>query len=103
MLTKKQIRKNNRETFVQLGRQFYERRLMSGVTLDELAMKTQTSPHYLDKVESGKGYICWGMLSHLASFYNCKIKIELEFCTEGVDENLEEWRRLKVSRNNILL
>ncbi len=78
MLTKKQIRKNNQETFAHLGRQFYERRLSQKMTLDELAMKVSVSPHYFDQVESGKAYIHWGMLSYLAGFYNCKIKIELE-------------------------
>jgi len=80
MLSKKQIRKNNCETFVRLGRQFYERRLMSGVTLDELAVKTNVSPQYFDKVESGKAYLSWGMLSYLAGCYGCKVNIELESC-----------------------
>ena len=78
MLTKKQIRQNNQETFAHLGRQFYERRLSQKMTLDELAMKVNVSPHYFDHVESGKAYIHWGMLSYLAGFYDCKIKIELE-------------------------
>lgn len=101
MLPKKQIKKNNQETFVRLGRQFYERRLAYGITLDKLAMKTQTSPHYLEDVESGKAYLDWGMLSFLAAIYDCKIRMELEFCAEGVDENLEKWRRLKVKREAI--
>ena len=83
MLTRKQVKKNNHETFTRLGRQLYERRMMYGVTLEELAMKTNVSPHYFDHVESGRAYIHWGMLSYLASFYDCKIKIDLEFCAEG--------------------
>ena len=102
MLTKKQIKKNNQETFARLGRLFYERRMMYGITLDKLAMKTKTSPHYLDSVESGKGYLNWGMLSFLAAIYDCKVKIDLEFCLEGNDENLEEWRRLKINRESLL-
>ena len=102
MLTKRQIKKNNHETFARLGKQFYERRMLHGITLDELAMKTNASPHYFDQIESGKGYINWGMLSYLAAFYNCKIKIDLECCAEGADENIEEWRRLKVKRDSIL-
>ena len=78
MLSKKQIRKNNQETFAHLGRQFYERRLANRITLEEMAMKVQVSPHYFDKVESGKAYVHWGMLSYLAALYDCKIKIELE-------------------------
>jgi len=42
------------------------------------------------------------MLSYLASFYDCKIKIDLEFCAEGDAAAMEEWRRLKVDRNSIL-
>lgn len=102
MLTKKQVKKNNLETFARLGRQFYERRLSYGITLEKLAIKMKTSPHYLDTVESGKGYINWGMLSYLAAFYDCKIKIDLECCAEGADENIEEWRRLKIKRDSIL-
>lgn len=98
MLTKKQIKKNNHETFVNLGRQFYERRLTYNITLDRMAIKTNTSPHYLDSVESGKGYINWGMLSYLAAFYDCKIKMELIPCQEGIKENLESWQKLKLSQ-----
>ena len=36
MLTRKQVKKNNHETFTRLGRQLYERRMMYGVTLEEL-------------------------------------------------------------------
>ena len=103
MLTKKQVKKNNHEPFPRLGRQLYERRMMYGVTLEELAMKTNVSPHYFDHVESGRAYIHWGMLSYLASFYDCKIKIDLEFCAESDAAALEEWRRLKVDRNSILI
>ena len=66
-------------------------------------MKTQTSPHYLDVVESGKAYLNWGMLNFLAAIYDCKIRIDLEFCGEGVDANLEEWRKLKMRTANIIV
>lgn len=77
MLTRKQIKKNNVETFKYLGRQFYERRLNKGISLEQLAMKTKTPPHYFDNVESGKAYLSWGMINYLAGTYDCKIKIEL--------------------------
>ncbi len=83
MLTKKQIKKNKVETFAHLGRQLYERRVSFGMTIEELAMKTSVAPHYFDKIESGKGYLPWGMLSYLAGSYNCKIRIELVDCPDG--------------------
>lgn len=86
MLTKKQIKKNTHETFVHLGRQLYEHRLALGMTIEQLAMKTSVAPHYFDKIESGKGYLPWGMLSYLAGCYDCKIKIELLECHEGREE-----------------
>ena len=102
MLTRKQIKLNNQEAFRHLGRQFYERRMQHGITLERLAMRMNVPPYYMDTVESGKGYINFGMLSHLAAFYNCKIKIELEPCPQGDDEKLDEWRKLKPRRENIL-
>ena len=67
-----------------------------------LTRKQVKKNNHFDHVESGRAYIHWGMLSYLASFYDCKIKIDLEFCAEGDAAALEEWRRLKVDRNSIL-
>ncbi len=82
MLSKKQTRKNRRETFTYLGRQLYERRIALGMTIEQLAIRTDVAPHYFDKIESGKGYLPWGMLCYLAACYNCKIKIDLIDCLQ---------------------